>query len=557
MEEPMKGAMSKEFKSLLRCYLWITLLLFLAPVLVSNIFKNPESDDLKTLLNAALATSNEDRAEQYAFQMINREPNNPSSHLIYLWTYFENSGPNRDDTELLDRYRKWAQSDNLNQSDIGNFGLGTYYLQKKDGEQSLNHLNQVQDINLRSLHVQIGRAFTLTKDFKNAEQAFLDEIKKEDGNIARATRYLAHLYDTTGDYSQLNNLYCNEQFRKNIPNSLVRNLAFKMGRPLIYAKALFGGLFDSANYVGVVGACLILIVWSVFLRRLDVFEPEKLRYVLLTLFMGMLATFLCLPLYDFAEIYLGFTLNGNILNDLIYCVFGIGLFEELVKILPLIIMIKLTRQVNESIDFVIYASLSALAFSFIENIGYFDKYSLSIINERGMICSTGHMFYSSLVVYGYIRAYYKKRGSVIGNLAFFFFLAILIHGLYDFFLVCDGLSPEFRMISLLIIVLKVVFFVHIINNTLNQSEFFDPQKANQLISLKEFLGISLACIVLFEYVILSYKYGPELINLQFLPKIGLTWLMVCFYAMVLGTYQLRQGHWMPLKKECVKIKQGK
>jgi len=42
------------------------------------------------------------------------------------------------------------------------------------------------------------------------------------------------------------------------------------------------------NLPGVVGALLILLFRFVFLRKLDVFEPEKFIYLFITLILGMI-----------------------------------------------------------------------------------------------------------------------------------------------------------------------------------------------------------------------------------------------------------------------------
>ena len=84
----------------------------------------------------------------------------------------------------------------------------------------------------------------------------------------------------------------------------------------------------------------------------------------------MLFAELCTLLYDFFDYSLGFKKSGEVVNDLFYCVFGIGLIEETVKIIPFLLMLKFSRQINESIDYVIYASVSALGFAFMENLIY-------------------------------------------------------------------------------------------------------------------------------------------------------------------------------------------
>ena len=87
-------------------------------------------------------------------------------------------------------------------------------------------------------------------------------------------------------------------------------------------------------------------------------------------------------------------------------VFGIGVIEEFVKFVPFLIILKFTKIINEPIDYIMYASLSALGFAFVENFNYFDDGSINIIHSRALTASIAHMVFSSLVVYGLILAKY-------------------------------------------------------------------------------------------------------------------------------------------------------
>ena len=110
--------------------------------------------------------------------------------------------------------------------------------------------------------------------------------------------------------------------------------------------------------VGVVGALLICFVWLGFLRRLDIFEPERWRYSLIaTLFgalsVGVLSLVLSIPAVS------DWQPNGDQWHDLVYFIVRVGGLEDLAKFIPLLIMVRMTREVNEPYDFLKYAMCSA------------------------------------------------------------------------------------------------------------------------------------------------------------------------------------------------------
>ena len=84
-------------------------------------------------------------------------------------------------------------------------------------------------------------------------------------------------------------------------------------------------------------------------------------------------------------------------NDFIYCILGIGAIEELMKIIPLFLVMFFSKQLKEPIDYVVFASISALGFAFIENLIYFDEAGLKTIQGRSLSSTVTHMFNSSLI----------------------------------------------------------------------------------------------------------------------------------------------------------------
>ena len=173
-------------------------------------------------------------------------------------------------------------------------------------------------------------------------------------------------------------------------------------------------------------------------------------------------------LYDVYKYLFGFQLNGNVINDSLYCVFGIGVIEEFVKFVPFLIILKFTKIINEPIDYIMYASLSALGFAFVENFNYFDDGSINIIHSRALTASIAHMVFSSLVVYGLILAKfrYKKNTFLLGLL--FFFIAAFAHGFYDFWLLNEYVAG-FSIFTFLCLLTGILVYASLTNNALNHS----------------------------------------------------------------------------------------
>ena len=146
-----------------------------------------------------------------------------------------------------------------------------------------------------------------------------------------------------------------------------------------------------------------------------------LKLFILTFILGGASVFFVFGLNLYFLDKIPFYLNGNIVNDFLYCFLNIGIVEELAKLIPFVFIYFLfKKEITEPMDFLIYISISALGFSAVENSIYFYKHGPDIINGRAILATVGHMFDTSLIAYGIIRfKYYPKKQSLLIIIWFF------------------------------------------------------------------------------------------------------------------------------------------
>jgi len=120
------------------------------------------------------------------------------------------------------------------------------------------------------------------------------------------------------------------------------------------------------NIYAVVASFLVAFVYIIFIRLLDVFEREPLKYTLLCFFLGMIFLYLLWPLHLIFP-FVDEIQNGNSFGERFYFhLTAVAWLEEIVKIIPLLIMLRFKKAVNESFDYLKYASIGALGFATIE-----------------------------------------------------------------------------------------------------------------------------------------------------------------------------------------------
>lgn len=236
---------------------------------------------------------------------------------------------------------------------------------------------------------------------------------------------------------------------------------------------------DFFLYIAIgVSAIISVIVWLDYFRRIDVFEPEKITQLTIALLIGCITPVISLQVYALFNLF-DFHENGELFNDLIYSIFGIGLNEELCKIAGAIIAFKvLKKHINESTDYLIYAAMVALGFALVENFLYIKRYGIDIITTRSFYSVLEHIINTTIITYGYFRFKIFKKGNHYLNTVFGVILAMSSHGLFDYFIINKSFSYFSPALVITVYLIGINFWITMLNNSINFSRYFDYARIN-------------------------------------------------------------------------------
>jgi RsiW-degrading membrane proteinase PrsW (M82 family) len=300
------------------------------------------------------------------------------------------------------------------------------------------------------------------------------------------------------------------------------------------------------NHFTITAAFLIALVYINFLRNIDLFERERRRHTLACFFLGMAFLYLLYPLnwiYSFQSIL---PMDGPFLVRLRFHILAVASYEELVKILPLLIMLSRKGIVNESVDYLKYASIGALGFATIENIDYFNKFSLHIAEGRAFYTAVLHMFTSSII--GYFLMQSKIRWKLPSLIAFLpgYLIAISVHGLFN----ALASHANTYYLAVVLIILILVVWGRMFNNALNQSEFFteDPSVKGKIVRAGVVLVFGWAVIFLFVAFSIYSTEGETEAWLFLREGFPFGFLSGGGLIYTLARPKLRKGVWAPLFK---------
>jgi RsiW-degrading membrane proteinase PrsW (M82 family) len=266
----------------------------------------------------------------------------------------------------------------------------------------------------------------------------------------------------------------------------------------------------------------------------------------LVFLLGMIFAIGTSYLSDFNKYSLGFKINGEILNDFLYCVIGIGMVEELVKFIPVLLVIPFIRKTLEPIDYLIIASVSALGFAFLENMIYFESGGIKTMQGRALTANVTHMFNSSLIAYGWVIGVFSKKKWVFLRTLVYFIIASLAHGFYDFWLVNNSVSA-FNFMTFVWLLMSMLIWVSMLNNCINNSSSiqvkwrFHPKKLNN------FLLFALSGVFLLEYIIVGVEYGASVANDELQKDIVSGSFLLIFLTFSLSRFDYIPNYWAPLR----------
>jgi RsiW-degrading membrane proteinase PrsW (M82 family) len=525
-------------------------------VAISTLAPNPWSDNPHQRAEYAQLRRMPNAAALAFRNLVEEYPLLPEYHYQYVAAYcrkgeWENTGSVLFESDPLispfPYYQPYVRSRSPGMRDLGRLGLAMMDYYQYMRNLSRERLLEIEDTTLAYRNLFLGMIAEGFGELGDANRYFRQEFRYG-GAKEKAVASLVRMkmtYDRE-DLEGVIALINDPEYGPYVPESLRRYTYVKESKLAPYFGSIIKQWWSEASLIGAMGAGLGLLVWVIFLQRVDIFQKPNWGLITGVVASGALFSFVALPLYDVLSYELDFHLSGNFRDDFLYCVFGIGFVEEAVKMLPLLLVILLRRKQMRPLDYVLYGSLSALGFAFVENISYMDDASVSIIHGRVLISVVFHMFATSTVAFGLVLGRYRFPRYRIPLFIGFFFLSALMHGIYDFWLV-NPVVNGFYFLAYVVFVYATFQFAAYINNCLNNSPRFKGRIVLNTAGLAQYLLIALVGVLLFEYVALSFAYGPRLGNTELVNSMGMGSFLMFFVVMNLSYIDVVQGEWFPVR----------
>ena len=318
---------------------------------------------------------------------------------------------------------------------------------------------------------------------------------------------------------------------------------------LIIISLLAKGAYNLPYLSSLICSLFLPVCFIFFFRRIDVFEPEPYKDLFFAFFLSVVSLTLLfifvLPIWHSAfNVYVG---NMSFLKMFL----GVAVMEEFFKILPVLYILKKTNWINEPIDYIIYASISALGFAFIENLDYIYKHhqsGASIVAVRNIEPLFMHMCTTSFLSFGLFcyKITSKNKYVVIG-----FLFATLFHTIYN--QLC-GVKAFFFTAEIIPLIIMVTIYAKLIHSLMNISPFYNKEKESEVAGAGKLLFFMLSGIVIVSFFS-EYYFDPNFKLENTLPStIYFFILAMILYWRISSYLKVERGRFIALDYQIGDIK---
>jgi RsiW-degrading membrane proteinase PrsW (M82 family) len=219
---------------------------------------------------------------------------------------------------------------------------------------------------------------------------------------------------------------------------------------------------------------------------------------------------------------LDLTPNGQPIVDAIYYVFGVGVREEVCKLLLFLPLYPILKRRASRLEVLMCGALVGLGFAAEENIGYFHSLNVSTAVARFLTANFLHMALTAIVALSVYEGASARQGD---HFTAVFPLAVLIHGGYDF-LLASPVVGEYSFLAMSVFIVLSQRFLRELR-TVRLTDRRDGLMRQFVVSLSVLAGVT--------YVYACTLIGPGMaISLVATGLLGLA-VLVYMFVRELGT----------------------
>jgi len=342
----------------------------------------------------------------------------------------------------------------------------------------------------------LGRAALMTGDAREAARRFDREGLAFPVEARRDLKRALAIWSHVEAWDEIRARVKDRRYASAIGPALRLKLAAHDGRWPEILRWLWPASFEGVEPWPLFLAAVAAILWfglAARMGRLHDKVPGRGALYLTAFALGVLSIYPTLVVITIEESIFSLRVLGHPLPDLIYFVFGVGLREELAKLLLFLPLLPLLRRRRSRLEAITCGALVGLGFAAEENIVYFHRMDMAAALSRFLTANFMHMSLTALVASAAYEGSHARPGSR-DSLQTMLPLAVVLHGAYDFLLVTSA-----GIFAMAIFIVLAQQFLRLMMNASSREEQDDV--------FRLFVG-SLAILAGVSYIYAATRVGP-------------------------------------------------
>jgi RsiW-degrading membrane proteinase PrsW (M82 family) len=219
-----------------------------------------------------------------------------------------------------------------------------------------------------------------------------------------------------------------------------------------------------------------------YIFYVDKHEREVWWHLLVCFILGMVSTFPALY-FETLVTDAGYDATGNLFQVFLYSLLGVAFIEEVAKSCCLFIFPYFNKWFNEPMDGIVYSVMIGMGFATVENIFYAYSNGLETVLVRAFTAVPAHAVFAIISGYYVGLAKFNKEKRIqliLTGLG----LAILVHGVYNFFLLQE-LYEWLSIFAIVTLFISYQFAKRMIELHQKSSPFYAPVSVPEPPTLKD------------------------------------------------------------------------
>lgn len=326
-----------------------------------------------------------------------------------------------------------------------------------------------------------------------ALHAFQREAQMPSATHAR--EYALELAIDLEERAALREMLSSPLYQNEVSGWLETEAGVVLGDLLMQWRGIIRSQWQSAElHVSLIALLAALLWYAVFVRC---GPRESWRWVrpLPALLLGVLSVWPTLLILHYQESNLGLTGEGGFPHDLLYYLLGVGLREELAKLLLFALLLPRLLKKRSGAAALLSGAFVGLGFALEENTGYYQSEGFGAAAARLLTANFMHAGWTALAghaLYEMVRTRFARAEHFLLS----FVGVVVAHGLYDWVLVAGDSLPTIGDLSLISIFI-LALLAH---------RFFDQlgalvQPSRSIVSLLSIFVLGTSLLIALSFII--------------------------------------------------------